>query len=281
MNITMNKMTELDFKVVHDTLDLSDAGAEILIELKTKNEDLHAISYKNKLVGLALVEHGKRAFLYVYVAPSYRCKGIGSKALELSEQILSKGETKEILACYKTSSTESKAFAEKFCYKGNFQSKYMKYHGEKFNLNDREVANIRDYKKEDYSVAQKLSATAFHQMRVNTGCFPESVVEKPSESSKKYWSETCDQRYILIDKDEIIGHARVVENEIDSLSIKQEHQGKGFGRNFTKFLCNTILNEKHDYVCLYCVVGNKAMFLYESLGFKEVYTAEFVIKQFN
>ena len=71
--------------------------------------------------------------------------------------------------------------------------------------------------------------------------------------------------------EEIIGFAQIDGAEFSSVSIKLTHQGKGLGKEFTKFLVNRILEQGDETPYLYCIVGNdKAHKLYESLGFQEV-----------
>lgn len=276
MRIELRRITEHELIEVESKLDLTDAGEELLIEIRNKSDDLHSILMNEKLVGLTLVEKGKTGYLYIFVDPTHRHKGIASKVLTDCERLLREGGSSEILTSYKSNNEISKYFVSKFSYKTKFRSKYMTYTGDTFKLPE---LSIRNYLAEDYSRAFRLSSKAFHVMRLSTGYFPESKIAEPTEESRTFWTKTVNERFIYTDGDEIIGHARVVDNEIDSISIRSDYQGKGFGRNFMKYICNQVLNSGHDSVALYCVDGNVAINLYESLGFKEVYTAEFSVKQ--
>jgi mycothiol synthase len=275
MSVVLVKMTESDYNDVTKKLDFSDAGEEILSEIRNRSSNLYSTFECNNLVGAALVEEGKRAYLYIFIDPAYRSIGIGSKTLLQCEQIIENGESEQILTSYNSCNPVAKSFATKFGYKKKFASNYMEFSGPLFDIPE---LSIRDYCSNDYEMAHRLSAVAFHEMRLSTGSFPESVIEETSEKMRIIWSETANERLLYIHNDEIIGHAQIAGNEIDSVSVKSEYQGIGVGRNFVKYLCNKIIKDGHTTVSLYCVVGNGAMKLYESLGFKVKYTAEFALK---
>lgn len=115
-------------------------------------------------------------------------------------------------------------------------------------------------------------------MRVSVGDFPDSVIEQPSENMRKYWAKTANERLVYIKDGIIVGYAHIDGNEIGSVSVQNQYQGQGIGRNFVKYICNKILDEGNDAVSIYCVIGNKARNLYNSLGFQEMYTADYVVK---
>jgi mycothiol synthase len=123
-----------------------------------------------------------------------------------------------------------------------------------------------------------MYAKAFHEMRVSVGDFPDSVIEQPSENMRKYWAKTANERLVYIQDGMIVAYAHIDGDEIGSVSVRYQYQGQGIGRNFVKYISNKILDEGNDAVSLYCVVGNKARSLYDSLGFQKVYTAEYVTK---
>lgn len=275
MSVVLLKMTEEDYNEAENKFDFSDAGEELLLEIRNKSSNLYSILSDNNRVGISLVEEGKRAYIYLFVDPQYRSKGIASESLKLCEKILVGSKTEQILTSYNSDNLIAKSFASKFGYRKKFASRYMEYSGSKYEVPE---LSIREYRIDDCEVAHRLSAEAFHKMRLSTECFPESVVEKLSEETRLHWSKTAKERLVYMNQEEIIGHARIVGNEIDSISVKSEYQGRGIGTNFVKYLCNRIISEGHKTVSLYCVVGNRAIAMYESLGFKEVYTAEFALK---
>jgi len=151
----------------------------------------------------------------------------------------------------------------------------MRYSEGKFAIQSQPV---RQYCDKDYDSTHEMYAKAFHQMRVSVGDFPDSIIEQPSENMRKYWEMTAAERLVYIHEGSIVGYAHIHGNQIGSVCVGIQYQGCGIGRNFVKHICNTILGEKNDSITLYCVVGNRARKLYESLGFKELYLVENVVK---
>ena len=151
----------------------------------------------------------------------------------------------------------------------------MKYSGSKFEIT---VLPVRGYCDEDYSTAHGMYARAFHEMRVRVGDFPNSIIEEPNDKMRNHWEKTSDERFVYIMNNEIVGYAHVEGNEIGSISIKPEMQGKGIGRDFVKYICNKLIDDGMAPIILFCVVGNWAKNLYTSLGFQEVYTADYSMK---
>ena len=157
-----------------------------------------------------------------------------------------------------------------------YSSAFMEYRGDGFP--ERELP-IRRYRDEDYPEAFAMYAEAFHEMRLGTGCFPDSVIRQPSEAERKYWAENADDAYVYLLGDEIVGHARIDGSELRVVSVKLSQQGRGIGRAFVEFLVNRIL-EKGLTPTLWCVVGNdRARSLYDSLGFRELFRRDFAVKK--
>ncbi|MBI9014662.1 MAG: GNAT family N-acetyltransferase [Clostridiales bacterium] len=275
MNVAIVEMSDTDHVKANEFLNFDDSDAEFYSAFRKKKNNLFSIFSDDKLVGAAQIEEGKKAFTYVFIDPTYRCKGIGSQALHLCELKLGNETTEEIVTTYNTDNVAAKSFANKSGYARKFSSTYMKYEGQHFDIPE---LSIRDYRDEDYESAHEMYALAFHEMRVSTGDFPDSVIEQASDKMREFWAKTINERLVYIKDGEIVGYARLEENEIASVSIKSENQGQGIGRNFMKYICNKILSEGNQSVDLFCVVGNKAKNLYDSLGFKEIYTAEFASK---
>lgn len=273
---------ELQYKKI--TVDKYDIVKKMLLGDKEYREDLWWAVYLHpdtitiaclgeEIVGLVQIEPGKNtSSLVVFVSPKYRCGGIGQAILNYGESILSKIQPKEIITNYISNNKDSIRFARKHGYEKYFTSTFMKYNAGKFDI---DKFPIRQYCDEDYPQAHKLYAEAFHEMRVSVGDFPDSTVQPPSEINRNFWNQDSLNRYTYIYDNEIAGHGHIVENEIGSLSIRTDLQGKGIGRKFIKFLCNEIYNKGYNEVILWCVVGNKARYLYDSVGFKELYTSEF------
>lgn len=172
----------------------------------------------------------------------------------------------KLTTAYDSHVEAARKLAETCGFKKKFASAIMKYEGGPF---EEKELPVRKYRDEDFVAAFTVEDEAFHKMRLETGCFPDSKRSEPSEDMKNFYAEHAEGEYVYLEGDEIIGFAQIDGAELSSVSIKLSHQGKGLGRDFTKFLVNRIL-EKDEVPFLYCVVGNdKARKLYESLGFKE------------
>ncbi len=276
-SLAIEPMKELDFDVTTHFVDEAEADADFLVSYNKKSSDVHAIRLKGRIVGLAQVEMGQDAYVYIYMDKAYRRLGIGSKALKCCEGKLPR-EAFRSSTCYRDDHQYARAFARKNGYHRKFASTIMRYEGPLFTLPD---LDIREYQDEDYDETHSLYAVAFHNMRVSTGDFPDSEVEKPSDDMRAFWTKTSSDRFVYRHDGEIVGYAHLVGHEISSVSIGSKDHGKGYGTYFVKYLCNTILKAGHPWVELYCVVGNKAKRLYDALGFKELSTVEFAVKSID
>ena len=288
-------------------IDKNEADAEFVCAVTENDEGVYAVLYRETAVGLALLEEGPNAFLYVYIFPPYRHRGFGKAAVLLLERELGlrngvthngdihdsaiqgdniqdgaphncviQGLT-DISTCYRSDDSIACLFAGRCGYEKEFASDYMVYSGPRFEAAEMPV---RQYQDKDYLEAQSLSAEAFHRMRLGTGCFPDSAPEPPDEEERKYWADTAAERFVYMDGDEIIGYAHIQGNEISSVSVKPGCQGKGVGKGFLKCLANILIDAGYTSISLYCVVGNDcARRLYDALGFVQEYRNAYAKKK--
>lgn len=277
MEISIRPMTVMDYDIGSNLLYFENADAG-LIEAFKNRKNMYSVWNGNDLAGVAQVKEGKKAYLSLFINVPYRCNGIGDMALNLCERILREAGADTITTTYQIDHNASKSFAEKHGYIRSFSSTYMEYNGNQFDIPS---LSIREYNDDDYETAHEMYARAFHEMRIRVGNFPDSVVEQPNDSMRKHWTLTKKERLVFVQGSEIIGYSHVVGNEIGSISIKSQYQGQGIGRMFMKFVINKILDEGYKTASLYCVVGNWAKQLYDSLGFTDVYTVEYAIKSIH
>jgi ribosomal protein S18 acetylase RimI-like enzyme len=234
------------------------------------------MSLDNELVALAQVEMSiPQSYLSIFVAPLFRRQGLGSAIVKYAEDILKEGGTKTIMSSFHANNKSSLAFARKHGFNNYFSSAFMQQTAEPFTL---ESLPVRPYTDEDYIASQALSGVAFHDMRVRVGCFPDSVITKPSEKGREEWKKDGGNHFVYEVNGEIIAHGHLCGNELSSISVRTDFQGRGIGKKFTMYLCNEICRRGNKTIELWCVVGNYARNLYESLGFKEKYIAEFPLK---
>ncbi|WP_152397421.1 GNAT family N-acetyltransferase [Paenibacillus guangzhouensis] len=255
----------------------ADASEDILRVLDQEPKLFITAFIEDQLVALAQVnEPAPQSYVTVFVAPQYRRQGIGSAVVKYAENKLLAGGTQNVRSSFRAGHQSSFAFAQKLGYDKYFSSAYMQRTGDAFPL--AELLPIRQYTDDDYLPTHSLYATAFHEMRVRVGCFPDSVIEQPSETGRRAWQEGAKNRFVYEMNGEIVAYSNLYGNEISSISVRTDYQGLGIGRKFMMYLCNEIYQRGYKAVDLWCVVGNDARHLYNSLGFKEKYVNQLVRK---
>ncbi|MCQ6563510.1 GNAT family N-acetyltransferase [Paenibacillus mendelii] len=253
-----------------------EAGEDILRVLAEEPELFITAFIEDKLVALAQVnEPASQSYLTVFVAPQFRRQGIGSAMVKYAETELRTGGTHKVRSSFRAGHQSSLAFARKLGYDKYFSSALMQRTGDPFPL---EELPVRLYTDEDYLASQSLYATAFHEMRFSVGCFPDSVIATPSEKERRAWKEDAEDRFVFEINGEIVAYSHISGHELSSISVRTDFQGLGIGRKFVMYLCNEIYQRGNAKVDLWCVVGNYARNLYDSLGFKEKYIKEFIRK---
>lgn len=256
-------------------IDLDEAGEALFKEMKENSDETFAITLGKKVIGIAYIDDDDDAYITINIFKAYRNKGYGTEALKQVENMIVKAN--KITAIYCWHNEIAKQFLIKRGYKPTWASTMMKYNGPKFEMPSLQV---RQYKDEDYTEAFYLAAEAFHRMRVGTGCFPDSQVGEPSEESRKRLLKYANDEYILELNDEIVGYADVDDEELDTVSIKITHQGKGLGKAFIKYMTNLLIDRGVKEPTLWCVVGNNnARHIYDSIGYKEVFCEGFAEKK--
>jgi ribosomal protein S18 acetylase RimI-like enzyme len=83
MNASISKMTETDYDKMQKLLNLEDADEDLLRAFHRKESNLYSITDNNKIVGVSQIEEGKKAFLYLFIDPAFRRKGIGSTCCQV------------------------------------------------------------------------------------------------------------------------------------------------------------------------------------------------------
>jgi ribosomal protein S18 acetylase RimI-like enzyme len=279
MELLYKEISKNEYAVVREML-LQDieTSEEFLWALQNEPETLTVAYIEGEIVAVALIIPGKKAScLIVFVAPQYRRKGIGQSVVQYGENKLHK-EASKIMTNFRADNEVSKRFARRFGYERQFSSAYMKHTEGRFAIGQ---LPVRLYIDEDYPQSHALYAQAFHEMRIKVGDFPDSMVEQPSEKNRQGWNADAANRFTYEENDEIAAHGHLEGNEISSISVKIDLQGRGIGKKFLMYLCNEIYNRGYKEVVLWCVIGNTARKLYDSLGFRELHIAEFAYKSIH
>ena len=256
-----------DVTVYLPQIDPGDVDADFYNDVTQNRGNIHVVSCRNEIIGLSSIEDEPNAYIYVYIFPEYRNRGYGYLAVCASEQKIQASPLLSISTAYNGNSEAAGKLAEKFGFVKRFSSVVMRYNGQPFDI---PTLPIRKHRDEDFSEAYAMSAEAFHIMRLETGYFPDSVPNVPDEEIRQHCLDTADERYLYVLNNEIVGCAHIDGRELDNVSIKVSHQGKGLGRMFVKYLVNEILDKGIGEPFLYCIdVNRKARQLYRSLGFVE------------
>lgn len=252
------------------------AGEGLLRVLDAEPEMFNTAFIGEELVALAQVnDPAYLSYIHVFVAPRFRRQGIGSVLVETAENQLRAGGTRKVRTSFRAGHPSSHSFARKHGYTPTFSSSYMQRTGGLFPL---EELPIRRYEDKDYPSAHSLYATAFHEMRVRVGGFPDSAVAQPSEGERKVWKKDSADRFVYETAGEIAAYSHLDGHEISSISVRSDLQGQGIGRKLVRYVCNEIYQRGHSTVDLWCIAGNGARHLYDELGFEEKYTMEFMQK---
>lgn len=276
MELLYKEISQNEYAVVREML-LQDmeTSEDFLWALQNEPETLTVAYIEGEIVAVALIIPGKKASrLIVFVSSQYRRKGIGQSVVKYGENKLHK-EASKIMTNFHADNEVSKRFARRFGYERKFSSAYMKQTEGRFAIGE---LPVRLYIDEDYPQSHALYAQAFHEMRIEVGDFPDSMVEQPSEKNRQTWNADAASRFTYEENDEIAGHGHLEGNEIGSVSVRTDLQGHGIGKKFVMYLCNEIYNGGYKEVVLWCVIGNNARKVYDSLGFRELYIAEFAYK---
>ena len=276
--IRYGHISEQDYNAARKLLSSDrEAGEDLLRMLANAPKSFITASIGEELVAIAQVnEPASQSYLSVFVAPQFRRRGIGSAVVKYAEAKLREGGTGKVRSSFRFNNRSSLAFARQHGYAPYYSSVLMQRSGDPFPL---EVTlPVRLYTDEDYLASQSLYAAAFHEMRVRVGCFPDSVIAQPSEKDRRAWEEDAENRFVYELNGEIVAYSHLSGNELSSISVRTDFQGLGIGRKFVMYLCNEIYRRGSAQVELWCVVGNYAKHLYDSLGFKEKYRMEIIRK---
>ena len=248
-------------------IDRREAEADFLHDLAARDASIRALLLDGTPAGVVQTLRGRNAFLYVYLLPPFRGRGLGREAASLLEEELRRGGAETIVTAWPAENGRAAAFAEKLGWRRTFRSACMVYDGGPLSLGE---VPVRQYQDGDYDEAHALYADAFYRMRLSVGDFPHPAPRLPSGEERRRWAETAADRLVWQEGDELAAYVHLEPPEIASVAVKPALQGRGIGRRLVTYLVNDLLSRGHREVRLWCVVGNEpARRLYDSLGFRE------------
>jgi len=130
----------------------------------------------------------------------------------------------------------------------------MERTGESFPL---EEIFVRNYEEKDYFEWDRICELAFYYMRQSIGMYP-SFFYTPVEWEREQFAKNKDNMFVMIVDNTIVAIGKINGNKISIVAVSIEHQSRGYGRKFVKFLANEIISRGEDKVILEVVKGNFA-----------------------
>ena len=215
---------------------------------------------------------GTKTSMTLYVDPEKRRTGIGTLLLNTLEQEMRLEGIREAVCDYLVNDTE-KEFLKHHGYQSWFHSNLMTYSGERLPSSSFDISSYTD---SNYMKVQKIYSEAFHRMRVSVGL--KSELSKPSEDERESYARNAKDILVMRVDDEIKASARIEGNEIDSIAVAVDQQGKGYGKTLLAHAVNLLLDRGNPEITLWVVEGNPARTLYEHAGFIACRRHEFVHK---
>lgn len=215
-----------------------------------------------EIVGVsAFTGEGARRSFTLYVHPAYRERGIGTQLIAETERRMRGAGTEEATCDFLDKEPEN-TFAGHRGYQRWFDSNYMRYTGQR---REAPAADIAAYQDADYDACQRLVSRAFHEMRLLVGM--DSALEKPSEAQRMHYRNNAGNTFLLRAAGEIVAVLKLDGDEIDSLAVRNDMQGRGYGKLMLAYGINTLLDRGAKDITLWVVEGNPAKRLYQGMGF--------------
>lgn len=220
------------------------------------------VQLEDRIVGISVFSGtGSERSFTLYVDPNYRNRGIGTALLmETERKMKQSGVTKA--TCDFLLKEPEESFLVHRGYHFYLDSNRMSYTGPQKSI---APANITRYRDEDYLECQALVSKAFYEMRLLVGI--PSDMTQPSEEDRKEYRDSSNDIYLLRVDHEIVAFLKLNDYEIETLAVRTDKQGKGYGRLLLSYGINTLLNKGATKISLWAVEGNPAKYLYQDMGF--------------
>jgi len=131
----------------------------------------------------------------------------------------------------------------------------------------RSSVELTPYSSEYQNQYREIYNACFHEMRKALNRKPYDFIQNDS-----FFATGMDKVFLLLKQGEIIGSVALKDDEIDDLIVNAKYQGRGYGRQLLLWALEHMHSEK---IILHVAEWNqKAMRLYESVGFETVKTFE-------
>jgi len=216
--------------------------------------------------------------VFVFVLPDYRRRGIGSALYDKAEKEARAADCRSVWSTYYDVENAA-GFVGKVGVTQIKGNDFMVYTGELIPEND---TLIRPYRDEDFSRYSRITSRAWHELRVRTGDTCSKIIEPTDEERQK--NRDSDSCYVIEDAGRVVGGGSFALGEdgnyhIDAICVDTEFYNRGYGKALAIFLTNEILRRGKSAAYLNVEHGNhNAKHIYESIGYKKIYTGYTPIK---
>lgn len=247
-------------------------------EKGNKDNILVALNNTTTIGFLSFNGFGRKPQAILYVNKEYEAADIGSMLIQEYEKMLIPNEKVEhtLFTCSHRD-TDLISLLDNNGYRLYLSSYIMERKGESFPSDN---IIVRNYEENDYFEWDRICELAFYHMRQRIGLYP-SFFYKPVEWEREQFAQNKNNMFVMIVDNTIVAIGKIEGNKICTVAISIEHQSRGYGRVFVKYLVNEIISRGEEKVILDVAKGNFAKTLYESLGFEETAFYHHYIKYFR
>lgn len=231
------------------------------------------------ILGILIIQRINRlsARIILFVDKHIRNKGIGTKLLEVSDQIIQDTQY-EFTECEFNLNDNIANFLEKRGYIRSFVGVNMERDNTLIfpeKITDAALAQkgivIRNYTNDDYWANHKIVGIGFYLMRKKACTI--QWYDPPSEYEREILSRdyNCSCRYVLVDNGEIVGVSKILGSDIALLGVRPDKQHQGYGTLMLSYFINKIIREQQpSKVTISVLEKNPAKELYLKVGFREI-----------
>lgn len=215
-------------------------------------------------------------FVFVYMSPSLRRRGIGTALYEeaVSRLRAENGEPREIFTRY-FDPAEAEGFIKKLDFTYTTSSDIMSYSGPPLPEGGND---IRPYRDEDYMDFERIWSRGMYEMHIQIG-LPVSEPGEPDPALRGRYLNDAANMFILECDGAVAGGGIVSGDSIGALAVGSDFRRRGYGSALAAYLTNEILRRGNSSAFLTCETGNgRALRVYEKLGYKKLYTDYWAIK---
>lgn len=208
-------------------------------------------------------------FVFVYVMPEYRRRGIGTYAYRQAEVKL-----KDFGGNWWSSYPELEA-ADQFAIHVGFDytntNSYLVHDGRSLAVDE---SGIRLAKSGDYPTAPDIWGKEYAAMHKRLGLpfKQKEMTEEERKEDYEYFLQLLEDYYVLEVDGTVVGVGMLFDDDsgIGGLAVDEVYAGKGYGTKLAAFLTNECIRRGCSNPCLYCETGNdNAMHIYKKIGYVE------------